>query len=138
MIEKVTFKEELPKKLLKKAAEEYDGYYKQVATQNAHDSIEAMLTASGLTMEEYEAARKVYCEGQVKSQLISYAIAKAENFTITDEIFQKKAEEYAKQASFTDVQKYIDTLTEEVVRDQIMLDYAVDFVLENASITPAK
>ncbi|MBQ7035099.1 MAG: FKBP-type peptidyl-prolyl cis-trans isomerase [Clostridia bacterium] len=137
-IENVKFKGDLPKKLLKKAADEYDSYYKQVATQNAHDSIEALLTASGLSMEQYEAARTVYSEGQVKSQLVSYAIAKAENFTITDEIFQEKAKEYAEKSTFTDVDKYIATVTEEVVRDQITLDFAVDFVAENATVTPAK
>ena len=68
----------------------------------------------------------------VKSQLTAYAIAKAENYRVTDEILNEKAAAYATQSGYTNASDYIAKIGEDAVKDQIVLDYAVDLVVEAA------
>lgn len=131
-ISNMTIAEELPKNLVKDAVEEFTAYYEMYATQSAYDSLEEWLTANNMTMTYFDQLAESYAASVVTSQLAAYAIANAEGYTITDELYQQKAKEYATASGYTDVNQYIAAVGEDPIKDQAIMDYAVDLVVSNA------
>ena len=69
----------------------------------------------------------------VKQQLAAYAIASAEGYTISDEEFDKVSKEYAAASGYSDeVESYVKAVGEDMIRDQMVMDFAINFVTENA------
>lgn len=132
VITNATFEEKLPKKLVNNSVQEFTDYYEAVANQNAYTSLEEFLTAQGVTVESFEQQAQSYGENIVKSQLTAYAIAKAEGYAVTDEIFDATATEYAAKYGYSVVEDYIQAVGEDAVADQAILDFAVDLVIETA------
>ncbi len=131
-ISNTTFKDKLPKKLIESATQEFKNYYEAAATQNGYDSLEKFITAQGATMDSFNAQAKNYGTSIVKSQLTAYAIAKAEGFAADDAFINKSATAYASQYGYSTADKYISAVGKDAVRDQAMLDYAVELVIKNA------
>ena len=123
--------EKLPSKLVKSAAEEFTAYYEMVATQSAY-SLEEWLKANNLTMDYFKEQADTYAQSVVKSQLVAYAIAKQEGFVVTDAIYQQTAQEFATAAGYSDPGKYIAEIGEQPIRDQAVMDYAVNLVVDSA------
>lgn len=131
-ISNMTIAEELPKSLVEDAVEEFTAYYEMYATQSAYDSLEEWLTANNMTMTYFDQLAENYATSVVTSQLAAYAIANAEGYTLTDELYQQKAKEYATASGYTDVSQYIAAVGEDPIKDQAIMDYAVDLVVSNA------
>lgn len=131
-ISNMTIAEKLPEKLVQAAVEEFTSYYEMYATQSAYDSLEEWLTANSLTETYFNEQAQNYAKSVVTSQLAAYAIADAEGYTVTDEVYQQKAKEYAASAGYTDVNQYIAAVGETPIKDQAVMDYAVDLVVSNA------
>ena len=90
-INNMTIAEELPQNLVKDAVEEFTSYYEMYATQSAYDSLEEWLTANNMTTDYFNQQAEAYAQSVVVSQLAAYAIADAEGFTVTEELYQEKA-----------------------------------------------
>ncbi len=131
-IANTTFKDKLPKKLVENSVKEFKNYHEAFAKQNSFTSLEDFVKGQGWTMDFFNQQAEAYGENIVKSQLTAYAIAKAEGHTITDEFINKSAEKYAAQYGYSSAAKYINDVGKDVVTDQAILDYAVDFVVANA------
>lgn len=127
-----TFAEKMPEKLLESATNEFVEYYTAVATQNGYDDLEEFVTAQGITMDSFNSQADAYGLSMVQSQLTAYAIAKAEGYTLTDEIVTETATEYAAQYGYSSADDYIEAVGKDAVRDQAVLDYAVELVVANA------
>ncbi len=126
-----TISEKLPPKLVDAAAEEFTAYYEMVATQSAY-TLKEWLAANNMTVEYFESQAKTYAESVVKSQLVAYSIAKAEGFKVTDAIYQETAQKFATSAGYSDSAKYIAEVGEQPIRDQAVMDYAVELVVNSA------
>ena len=131
-INNMTIAEKLPEHLVEEAVQEFTDYYEMYATQSAYDTLEEWLTANSMTMDYFNQQAEAYAQSVVTSQLAAYAIANAEGYTVTDEIYQQKAKEYATASGYTDVNQYIAAVGEDPIKDQAVMDYAVDFVVANA------
>ena len=131
-IANATFKGDLPEKLVDLAKDEFVAYYESLADQYGYDDLDSLLTGSNISADQFSAQATSYAEGLVQSQLVAYAIAKAEGFTVTEDIFDATAATYATSSGYATPEKYIDAVGKDAVRDQALLDYAVDLVLENA------
>lgn len=131
-ISNAAFAEKLPSTLLESAQQEFTNYYTAYAAQAGYTTLTEWLTANSLTEAVFNQKAEEYGESMVKSQLTAYAIAKAENYRVTDEILNEKAAAYATQSGYTNASDYIAKIGEDAVKDQIVLDYAVDLVVEAA------
>lgn len=127
--------EKLPEKLLKNAVQEFTNYYTVYAEQSGYDTLSEWLTANSLTQDSFDEKAEEYATNIVKSQLVAYAIAKAEGYTPSEEDVQKSAEEYASANGYTSTETYIKAVGEDAVKDQVVLDYAVDLVVEKAKVS---
>lgn len=132
VINGTTLVKDIPQKLIDDAANEIVERYKMMAMQYAYDSLDEFLSANNTTMEYFNKQAKAYGQVMATNFMVAYAIANQEGFAVSDELFDEKATEYATAEGFTDVNKYIKEEGKDAICDQIILDYAVDLVLENA------
>ncbi|MBQ7096359.1 MAG: trigger factor [Clostridia bacterium] len=123
-----TFKGELPSTLLDSAKKEYNDYYKSIALQYGYDDVDSFLAANNLSSETIAQQ----AEALVKQQLTAYAIAKAEGYTISEKEFDTYAKSFATAAGYENVEEYLKLATRERVEDQIILDYALNLIVEKA------
>ncbi len=134
VIEGSNYKKDLPSSLTKTLKAEYDSYYLAVAKQYGYDTIDELLSASGIKYDDYAEGRDLYCADQGKSLLTAYAIAEAEGYTVSEEDFQKKAKDLASAAGYSDVTTYINAIGRDRLNDQFIQEFAVDLVEKNAVI----
>lgn len=123
-----TFTEELPKKPLETATEQFTEYYTMIANQNNFSTLDEFFAANGLTQEKITQDATAL----VKQQLVSYAIAKEEGYTISEEDFNKVAKNLAGSAGYTDVDAYVQEVGRQNIEAQMTMDFALSCVLENA------
>lgn len=128
----VTFAEKLPEKLLESSTNEFIEYYTAAASQNGYDDLEEFVTAQGVTMDSFNEQADAYGLSMVQSQLTAYAIAKAEGYAVTDDIITETATTYAAQYGYSTADDYIEAVGKDAVRDQAVLDYAVELVVSSA------
>lgn len=131
-LQNVTFAKKLPKKLVEKAGQEFINYYTTLATQYGYDDLDGFLTANKITKENFNSQAEQQGISMVQNQLAAYAIAKKEGYTVSNEDLQNSAKKYADEYGYTSAEKYIAAVGEDAVRDQAVLDYAIDTVLKNA------
>lgn len=134
VIEGCTFTDEVPDSLQKIYADLFEKNMQQSASQAGYEDIEAAIAGGAISREEYEAQRDAYAESQAKVLLVAYAIAKTEGYEVSDADLQSKALEYARQYGYQTATAYINAVGEEYIRNQIVLDYAMDLILEKAVI----
>lgn len=99
--------------------------------------IETYLKYTGQKIEDVKAQFKPNAERQVKLRLAFEKIAEKENLEVTDE---KLEEEYKKLAEMynIDVEKIKASFAPELMKKDLLLRVAADFVKEKAEITAAK
>ncbi len=133
-ISNMKFADKLPAKLTAKIEKEFTDYYAMLADQSGYESLESWMNANNVSMKDFESRAAAYAENMVKSQLAAYAIAHAEGYAVTDEVFEKKSVEYATSNGYGDVDKYIKAVGKAAVRDQIILDFAIDLVVKESKV----
>ena len=132
-----TFNKDLPSSILKPYIEACRANYETMAKQYNYDDLDALLEASNVSREDFEASLKIEGEAQAKNVLIGYAIAKAEGYTLSEEDFNKNAKKYATAYGYSDPSTYINAKGRSLLEEQFVLDYAVAKIIEKADITPA-
>jgi trigger factor len=68
----------------------------------------------------------------VKEQLVLKSIVQSEGLTITDDIYQKYIAEYLEDYGYTDEESFLDYYGEDSVKESMLYDYAIDFVVDNS------
>jgi trigger factor len=131
-LQNVTFAKKLPKKLVEKAGQKFIDHYTALATQYGYDNLDGFLTANKITKKNFNAQAEQQGTSIVQRQLAAYAIAKKEGYTVSNEDLQNSAKMYADKYGYTSAEKYIAAVGKDAVRDQAVLDYAINIVLENA------
>ena len=133
VVENCSYKN-LPKKLVKMCKEEFTQYFEYIAKQNSFTSLEEFIKGQGWTEAFFNEQAQLNAENTVKTQLTAYAIAKAEGFEVTDKVFEESVKKYAADAGYSDADKYIAAVGSDAIKDQIVLDYAMDLVITNAKV----
>lgn len=89
-----------------------------------------------MTEDEFYASVQEYVEGRIKEEMICYAIARAENITLTDEEYSKRATEYALDIYGFDSLDALEAIYSHGTICQIlMIDKAKEALVEYADIT---
>lgn len=120
---------------------DYVRYYAAQYGMNYEDFVSA---ATGETVETYEAAVRAGAEQSVKEELVIWAIAGAENFTISEE---RRAEElkslldyygYDDLASMCEAYGFTEDYMNKTMTYSIYYVDVLDMLVENATFTGAK
>lgn len=123
-----TFADQLPKTILENTTKQYEELYTSYGMQNGYTDLASFLSANGMTQADLEEM----AVSMVKQQLAAYAIAEAEGYQVSDEEFNATAKEFAEASGYDDIDEYVKLVGEDPIRDQIVMDYAVNVVTENA------
>ena len=120
----------VPESMIVQEFAQYREQLKEQAKQYGLE-FEMYLSFSGLTEEQFEEQAKEDAEARLKTNLVIEAIAKAENFEITDEDVAARKEKLAAMYNLKveDLDKY---LTPEMLKLDIQNEKAYNFILESA------
>ena len=124
-----------PEKELKKEYDSIVDSYASTASAYGVDFESYISLVLGITEEEFYEYAQNDEETAVKSDMICYAIARAENITITEEEYVVLAEEYVKINGFDSLEALEAVMGKEEIREAVLFDKVYEFVADNASMT---
>lgn len=125
-----------PEKLLKNLTEErYNSNINSFMQMFGLTSVEELF-ATGLDEEYFRSAAKSEAEGIIKEELVVYAIAQAEGFTVSKEEYNAKVKD---MAAFYGIDESIvrREFTAQNIETKVLYDEAVAFVAKNAKVVVA-
>ena len=88
-----------------------------------------------MTEEEFRANADDLAKDQVKQDMIVYAIARAENLTVTDAQYNEYAVNYMNQMGFATIEELESRYTREAITEGILGDLVKECVAGYASVT---
>ena len=106
--------------------------YETMASYYGYDLETYVSMASGMSLNDFEKQCREIAVYRIQCPLIQNAVAAAEGLEVTDENYQKKAEEYMAYYGYETVEDLEAAYTKETVMAQVTADMAVDFLVENA------
>ncbi len=110
-------------------------YYKNYATTNGYESLEAMLTALyNTTLEDFNKEAVTYAQSTVAEEMILYAIVKTDNLYLTQEEYDTDAAAYAAQYEFETVAALEEYYGKDVLVRSILWDKTLDYLLDQAVV----
>ncbi len=135
IVEKVIAGTKFEKVSEKAVQEYYDSmikYYETIAEYMSLDLETYVSYYYGKTMEEFREEIRSVAEETVKEQLVLDAIIEAENITLSDEQYDTMIQDYMTQYEYTDQKAFEETYTVKKLRESMLYDLAIEFLLEHA------
>lgn len=116
-----------------KYAELYD-YYENIVTSNYGIELESYIEQVGQTMDDFKSSLQDEADYQIKCQAISNAIARAENITVTDEEYDKKAKSDMEYYGYKTLEEYQKVYSKQEIVDSLIYYKVLEFLGENAQV----
>ncbi len=85
-----------------------------------------------MTADEFTESVMKEAEDAVKTEMIGYAIARAENITVTDEEYTERAEAYAAEFEMESLEEFEETYGKDKILQLILIDKVREFTAANA------
>lgn len=123
-----------PKTLVSYYATLYESYVTQTLYYY-NSSLEEYLASQGKTQEEFDAQVQTVAENNASLELIERAIAEKEGLTLTDEEFQAVVAEYMVNYGAQTQEVLFQSVSEEAIRDEALLNKALDMAINSAVVT---
>ncbi len=143
-IEKLWNKLTEESRVLQYPEKEYENYHNEylagytTLAEGYGMTLEELITSSGQSMSEfYEEADRV-TKSYIKEDLIVYAIARAENITVTDEEYQRELLDYYNTSAsnyYLSVELMEQSVGPEILREQFLSNKVLDFILQHSTVT---
>ena len=119
--------------------EQYTSYAEYYGSIFGMDTESAIMYILGYeSVDLFEAEMGLYAYEVVKNSMIIDEIAALENLELTDDVYNTRAAAYAAEYGYEDVESFVAANGETVVREAILSDVVMEFVLENAIISEAE
>ncbi len=112
---------------------EYYGAYYGLDTESAISYFLGFESMDVFKEEMGEYAREV-----VKNAMIIKEIAKAESLEPTDEEYATKTAEYAESYGYEDTESFLNAYGEDTVKEAILAEVVMDYIIDNATIAEAE
>lgn len=125
----------MPDGLLDQRIQEYMNQFTENLKTNYNMELSAYLTSVNTTEDEFNQQVRQYIEDSLTNQLILEAIAKKENIGLDEEGYAKYKQDITAEFSFESEDILIEQYGEEYVENAYISDKAMEFVIENATIT---
>ncbi len=125
-----------PKAELETYREEMQQYYEGYASSYGYELEEFLKTAYGYTLDLFEEKKDLFAKDQVLNDLVLYAIARAENISVTDEEYQKGLQKYfdysAAGLGISTLEEFEQYHTKAVLVQSILWDEVIAFLCASA------
>lgn len=90
-----------------------------------------------MSMDDFEAETLTYAKNTVSEELALYSIIRQEKITISDEEYETGLSKYAEKYSFESPEAFESYYGTSLVRQSMLWDKTISFILENATIISA-
>jgi len=115
---------------------EYKSYAEYYGAYYGLDTESAIMYILGFeSIEAFEEEMGNYAYEVEKNAMIIAEIAALEKIELTDEIYNEMALEYAVSYGYEDIASFVEAYGEETVRDAILSELVMGFLIDNAVIT---
>ena len=128
---------EYPQELIDYNVQQIENTYITTAKQYGMELEEFMQLLMGMTIEQFEEQAISAAESSVRQEMLLKAIAETEGIEISEEEYQEGLEEYTSEYGFASTEAFLEINSEEVVRNALLQDKVMQFLLDNAEITEA-
>jgi len=119
--------------------DQYTSYAEYYGSLFGMDAESAILYILGYeSVEAFEEEMGLYAYEVVKNSMIIKEIASMENLELTDDVYNARAAKYATEYGYDDVESFVTANGEDVVREAILSDVVMEYILNNAVITEAE
>ncbi len=120
-----------PQTLIDYYAYEMESYYSQFAAMYGFQLAD-FLAANNMTEESFAKEKQSYAEDRAAQELALNAIIKAENMQISDDEYKAGVAKYIEQYGYASEEEFFQSATEDQVRESLIWEKAVDFILSQA------
>lgn len=127
-----------PEAVVEAQIEEVVNSYKEYAEYYGITFEELLTSYYGTTEDEFMVEVKAECELYVKEEMILRRIVELENITITDAEYAEGAAQYALENGFTDAAAIEEYYGEDVIKESLLWDKVLVYLVEVADIQPAE
>lgn len=122
---------EYPESEMESAYVNMENYYKSMAEYYQMEYAD-FLTQLSTSEDTFRDDLKPIAEIAVKEKLVALAIIDAEKMNLSDKEYEEKTAEYVKNYGFESKEAMIEAVTEEALLEQMLMEKARQFVLDNA------
>lgn len=124
-----------PEDLLTTETENYKKQIEQYYGAQAQMTLDDLISAQGITVEEFENMAKEKAKERLGQKMIVQAIMDAEGMHFTQADYDKLVDEYVKNYKFQSKEAMISQYGEDVIKDNILWDKVCEVLIANANIT---
>lgn len=121
----------LPQSILDYFTQDFKVYYSNYAASYGVD-LATFLNFSGSSEAQFEQNAKDYAKAMTTREVVMTAIAKAANIVLTEEDYQTAMAEYAVEYGYESTEEFMDTVDEELLRQDILYRKVEDYIVEEA------
>ena len=120
-----------PQTLIDYYAYEMESYYTQYASMFGY-TLADFLTANKMTEESFATEKQTYAESRAAQELVLNAVIKAEGMKLSDQEYTDGVANYVKEYNYTSEDELFQNATEAQIRESLIWEKAVNFILENS------
>ncbi len=115
---------------------EYKDLYTSYAENLGYTLSEYLEDTFGYTEDEFVEQLESECTSELKNDMIFFRIVELEDISISDSEYSVGAAEYAEENGFSSVTELEAYYGEDVVRESLLWDKTLLFLLEKATVLP--
>ena len=120
-----------PEDQLEETKTKIAAYYKNAASSYNMEFADFLSSYMGMTEDEFNEQVDTAAKNSVKQKLAVELLAKKKNLEPTDEEYQKKYKEYAKQYNFDSVDAMIEQAGEDVLKEMVLQEVVSEYLAKN-------
>ncbi len=120
-----------PEDQLEETKTKIAAYYKNAASSYNMEFADFLSSYMGMTEDEFNDQVDTAAKNSVKQKLAVELLAKKKNLEPTDEEYQKKYKEYAKQYNFDSVDAMIEQAGEDVLKEMVLQEVVSEYLAKN-------
>lgn len=118
----------LPDNLIEYYAYEFKTLYTNIVSSYGID-LETYLSFYGYSMEDFERDALSYSELMATKELVVKAISTIEGIEVTDDEFQAKAVEMAKEYGYESTEEFLNEADVKYLKNEMLIDKVMDFLV---------
>ena len=130
LIEKTTF--DITEEEIQYYVDQMTAELNMYASYYGYDLETYVTSASGLTMEDFEAQCREDAIYRIQTDLLQQGIAEAEGIRITEEVYDLRGKEYMDYFGYETMEAFEADYTKEMIEKQILADLAMEAIITYA------
>ncbi len=126
-----------PEDVVNFRVDQMKAFYEDLAAQSDMEFADFLSQNFGMTEDDFDEQAPMVVEQGMVQELLLLGVAESENMTITDEEYEESLDRYVESTGSESREALLEQYTERDIRRSILMDKALDFMVENAVVVDA-